>query len=136
MKSPNSEITERCIRAFLNAAIAVLAVVVAVLIIGLCDGCTVTPESVRSNRASLDGNTENSGVIGTNAQGDAILTAHAMDRYNRLMAYYGHYWSVKTNEGVTPTATNTFLIDRQHFFYFSTANRWSKSDTNFVRLPQ
>lgn len=93
----------------------------------LISGCTVRPKVVRNAQASFDGNSQNSGLIGYDAEGNRIITPHGRDRYNALMERYGKAWNVRTGDGLTPTATNTFLLDAQHAFYFETASRWLHS---------
>jgi hypothetical protein len=99
-----------------------------VLGILLVAGCTVRPVAVRSSQASFDGNQQNSGLIGYDAAGNRIVTPHLRERFNGLVATYGNRFSppVTADAGVTATATNTFLIDQQHWSYFLTMNRWRK----------
>jgi hypothetical protein len=96
----------------------------------LTDGCTVRPKVVTNMQPSFDGNFQNSGLIEHDKAGNAVITAHARDRYNALMDRYGKLFSppVNRDDGITPTATNTFLLDGQHEFIFATANRWRKAD--------
>jgi hypothetical protein len=67
-------------------------------------------------------------LIGHDEAGNGIITAHARARYNALMDDYGKLFSppVGRDEGLVATATNTFLMDKQHLFIFATANRWRK----------
>ena len=89
-------------------------------------GCTVRPKIVHNSQASFDGNVQNSSLIGYDAVGNRIITPHGKDRYNELMVRYGKSWNppVQPGDGLTATATNTFLLDAQHAFYFETASRW------------
>lgn len=90
--------------------------------------CTVTPKVVTNGQASFDGNEQNSGIIGLDATDCAIVTQHYRDRYNGLVQQFGLKFSpvLIPDEGFVPTGTNTFLVDRQHRFYFNTMNRWRK----------
>ncbi len=97
--------------------------------------CTVAPKPIVNTQPSFDGNEPNSGLICLDAQGNGVITPHARERYNSLMAAYGGRFSppVKPGEGLAPTATNTFLLDRQHRFYFETAARWQRQDHGGAR---
>jgi hypothetical protein len=88
---------------------------------------------VADNQASYDGAEQNSGLLGftTNGQGQvtgAVITPHARDRYNALVAAYGARYqpAVKPDDGIVPTGTNTFRIDAEHLIKFSAMNRWRK----------
>ena len=93
-------------------------------------GCapTVIPAQVRDHGASYDGNERNSGFLGFAADGTGIITPRARARYNELVARYGGLFrpALSADEGITPTATNTFLIDGEHLVDFATMNRWRK----------
>lgn len=91
-------------------------------------GCTVIPKVVKNSQGSLDGNAQNSGLIGYDAAGNGILTSHARDRYNGLVKAYGARFSppLLEDSGLVATSTNTWLMDGQHRFYFETMNRWHK----------
>lgn len=100
------------------------------LAVVLLAGCvnTITPTHVQSSAYSWDGTNQNSGVLAMSNH-CAIVTSHAVDRYNALMTLYGKAWAppVKPWDGVTATPTNgVYILDAQHTFYFSTANRWKK----------
>ncbi len=100
-----------------------------IMLLLLIFGCTVRPRVVRNSQASFDGNEQNSGLIGEDSDGNAIITAHARDRYNSLMDDYGKAFSppVNRDDGIVATSTNTYLLDREHLFIFATANRWRHS---------
>ncbi len=67
-----------------------------------------------------------SGLLGF-VGGQAVITPHAVDRYNALMVEFGAAWppGVHPGDGVTPFGDN-YRIDSAHLFYFVTANRWHK----------
>jgi hypothetical protein len=99
-------------------------------------GCTVTPKQVHSSRPSLDGNAETSGVYAdpanpdkaaTTPAGDLVVSPHWRDRYNGLVLVYGGQFKppLIVDAGIKP-ATNLWAVDRQHFRYFETMNRWRK----------
>jgi hypothetical protein len=94
----------------------------------LLTGCapTVTPRVVSSSEASWDANQQNSGFLGFDGAGNGILTPHAKARYDALLAAYGALFvpPLAKDRGITPTATNTFLIDAEHLADFATMNRW------------
>lgn len=108
----------------------VLGCTVSLLIAGII-GCTSTirPKAPVATQASWDGGVQNSGFIGFDAAGNGVLTAHTRDRYNALMDRYGNHFlpPVKAGDGITATATNTFLIDAQHLAYFAHAEWLLKS---------
>jgi len=117
------EMFERILKAFW--------IVLAVLAVLLLIGCTSTVRlhSAVASVASFDGDVQNSGLIGFTAEGDGILTRHAVDRYNGLCVVYGNDFNPAVNpgDGVKPKGDNAFTIDRQHLVYFATMNRWFKS---------
>ena len=116
-------------RARVFAAIGVLCILVGLSLMAGCTN-TVAPKQASSGRPSWDGSSQNSGFIGFDQAGNGILTAHARDRYNELMDRYGKKFSppVRQDDGLTATATNTWLIDPQHLSSFMTANRWRKQE--------
>lgn len=100
-------------------------------------GCTVTPVSVHSSQPSFDGNQQNSGLIGFNVDGSAIITVHAHDRYTNLLATFGTRLELPPkfpDEGMQPSyykvdGTNeapVWIMDAQHLNYFKRMNRWRK----------
>src|SRR4051794_36740135 len=93
--------------------------IMAAIVILMLSGCTSTvrPVVVQARQPSWDGHQQNSGVIGIDTADNRILTPHARDRYNELMEAYGKAFrpEVHANDGITPTETNTFLIDPQHW---------------------
>lgn len=104
-------------------------VIVPVLFFGGClAGCTVAPRVVTESVASFDGNQQNSGFIGFTTNGAGIITPHARDRYNALVATYSAKFlpPLTADSGITPTATNTFLIDAEHLSDFGIMNHWRK----------
>lgn len=112
-------------------ALALVVIVVVVLNAWLQLGCasTVTPRVVRDSVASWDGTNQNSGFIGYLPDGSGLLTSQAFHRYQGLVHDFGGRFLppiVYSTDGVTPTGTNTFIIDPQHLEYFATMNRWRK----------
>lgn len=107
-----------------------LAALVCALIVLFAGGCapTVRPLAPQAKTASFDGGQENSGLIAIDSAHNGVLTPHARDRYNGLVSRYGGKFSppVHQDDGITPTATNTFLINAQHLSYFARFNRWAK----------
>ena len=62
-----------------------------ILALALFTGCvsqTVRPVDIKPKAASFDGNKQDSGLIAVTPTG-ALVTAHARDRYNALIAVYG-----------------------------------------------
>ncbi len=117
----------------LAAYAVLLAIVLFYVLIGVAlSGCTntVTPRTVTSSQASFDGNSQNSGLIGFDDQGNGILTIHAYQRYYELASSYGYKFSPKLDvyrdDDLQKTATNTYLIDAAHLEKFATMNRWKK----------
>jgi hypothetical protein len=110
-----------------NIALLVAALVLAILGFGCAS--TVRPEPVTAKAASFDGGSQNSGIIAFDTAKNGILTPHARDRYNDLVAKYGTKFSpeLHNDSGLSQTTTNTYLIDPQHLVYFTQMNRWSKS---------
>ena len=95
----------------------------------LINGCTVIPKSVVDKVPSFDGNEQNSGFIGYAPDGQGILTFHKFEEYNDLIASYGYKFTppIQTSDGITPTSTNTFLIDKEHLSDFAMMLHWKRS---------
>ncbi len=100
-------------------------------------GCTVTPAAVHSSQPSFDGNQQNSGLVAFQADGSAIITVHAHDRYTNLLATLGTRLELPPkfpDEGMQPSyykvdGTNeapVWIMDAQHLNYFKRMNRWRK----------
>lgn len=100
-----------------------------ILASSLITACTVTPEKLTDSQPSFDGNVQNSGLIGFTADGFAILTPHAHDRYNALVKTYGKKFipALRSDVGCVAYTNGTWLIDKEHLVHFETMNRWRKS---------
>ena len=113
-----------------RATLWIAVMIGALLVLNLLAGCapTIRPKVPAAAQASWDGTDQNSGFVGFDQAGAGILTSHARDRYNSLCDRYGGYFHpvVRAGDGISPTPTNTFLIDPQHLVYFATMNRWGK----------
>ena len=118
-------------RPFLFASLALLCALAVCFV-----GCsTVIPKTVKANVASFDGGVQNSGEVclTTNAvtkQIDgAIITPHARDRYNALIALYStnFFPPLTMDAGITPSTNSAFRIDAQHLTEFMRMNRWHKA---------
>jgi len=108
----------------------ILSAAVIAGILCLLSGCsTVTPTVVKSSTASWDGAEQNSGLIAWTADGGAIITAHARDRYNALILVYGKQFAppLATNYGIANTSSNAFLITPEALSDFARMNRWRKT---------
>ena len=110
-----------------------------------CCGCTVIPKPVQADVASYDGAAQNSGLLSltTNSTGEvtgAIITAHARDRYNALVAIYStnFFPRLTPDAGITPLPVPQYAvagkppplpayqIDAEHLVDFMEMNRWHK----------
>ncbi len=89
---------------------------------------TVTPPQVKAATASYDAGEPNSGFLGFTADGGGLITPHARDRYNALIALYGDRFlpALKPDAGVVAQG-DVFKIDAEHLVKFATMNRWHKS---------
>lgn len=106
---------------------AVLAVAAFMTLAG-CAG-TVRPGTAHAKTASWDGNEQNSGFLGFDPlTGNGVMTPHARERYNGLIASYGGRFTPALHQdaGLWPTGTNTFLIDAEHLADFARMNRWRR----------
>jgi hypothetical protein len=114
---------------WLNKTLCAVVAAGALLLTGGCLTSTVVPEPVVSTATSFDGTNQNSGLICFTTNGTAILTPHARDRYNLLIARYGTNFipSLTNDAGIVPTLTNTYEIDAEHLADFCSMNRWKKS---------
>lgn len=112
--------------------------ILAVWCLVLClSGCTATTVEVQPKKASWDAGQQNSGLIDTltNAQGQAtacIVTPHWRERYNGLITLYGSRFvaPLHPDDGLTPTPSNAFIVDAQHYADFCRMNLWSQYSTN------
>ncbi len=88
---------------------------------------TIIPKHVTATTASFDGGEQTSGVIGFNPDGTIAVTSHFRARYNALIALYGAAFAppVTPDAGVQARGV-LWAIDKQHFVYFETMNRWRK----------
>ena len=111
----------------MKKAQSVLLVIFVMTVIG-CN--TVTPSRLKDNEPSFEGNQQNSGFIGFDAEGYGLISEHAKDRYNCLAALYGNYFipTLKPDDGIqwTPATGGqlAFRIDKEHLVKFATMNRW------------
>lgn len=113
-------------------ALCVLFVFVLVLggLVFLVSGCasTVTPETVRSEEASFDGNQQNSGIILSTGSG-FLVTGHFRLRYNALILVYGGDFkpALKPDQDIAPVGDDRWLISKQGMVNFLEMNTWRKS---------
>ncbi len=68
---------------------------------------------MKQSVASWDGREQNSGLIAIDSAFNGVITPHARDRYNALNV------GAPLDQGVSATATNTFLIDAEHLARFA-----------------
>jgi hypothetical protein len=98
------------------------------LSITLLAGCTSTviPKHTKPNQPSFDGNQQNSGLLGFTAEGSAIITSNAVNRYNFLIEKYPDFFTppVKKNEGVKPAAVGLALFDENKIIGLSPENSY------------
>lgn len=119
---------EKLIVTFCAAVIAVCAAIMLVLLVG----CTITPAKTKATQASYDGTNQNSGFLGfTNGYG--VITPHARDRYNALIAVYGSRFTpaLTHDAGLSPyffdpPKGDNYRIDQQHLVYFMDMQRWRR----------
>jgi hypothetical protein len=107
----------------------VLLVILGAVLMQLFAGCatTVVPVAVESHQASYDQGAQNSGVISLLPTG-ALLTEHAVDRYNALVAIYGReFLPVITRDyGITRNSDATFEITNEALQKFILMNTWHR----------
>ena len=94
----------------------------------LCGCNTVAPVVAKSSQASFDAGVQDSGLIAFTADGRAIITPHARDRYEALTKIYGQKFTPALTccVGIEATSTNTFLIDAEHLADFAAMVRWNR----------
>lgn len=94
----------------------------AVAAIGLAGCLTVVPDKVQPKQASIDGNVANSGLIGTNALGEFVITQGAYERFEWLRQHYGSRLRPPLVAGVgvapNPEQTNTWVMDGERLVDF------------------
>lgn len=97
----------------------------------MLSGCTstVVPPAIVDVQPSWDGNQQNSGLLGFDADGFGLITEHARDRYNALSEIYGGHYSPPnlSGAGLSDSGTNGVIrIDKEHLVRFATMQRWKK----------
>lgn len=119
-------------RRFIFLALAIMAMLALGMIVS---GCTTTlkPVKTEARSASFDSGGQNSGFLGfTNIPGAGsvgIITPHARDRYNALIALYGKKFipPLVQDAGLAPVAASpNWTITSQALVNFATMNRWRK----------
>lgn len=107
-----------------------LWVILAIWIVVAGSGCTntVAPHLAASAQASFDQGGQNSGILSVNPDHSLVVTPRLRDRYNALALVYAQSFQppLALDQGLTPTATNTFVMSPQAFEHFATMNRWRK----------
>ena len=89
-----------------------------------CVSNTIRPIAAPSHQASYDGSRQDSGIIGF-VPGGALVTSHFRDRYNSMIAKYGHEPRftppLVADRGVTPAtpAQQAAHTDRGPLFVFT-----------------
>lgn len=113
--------------------LAVMCLMSLMLTVFLCSCSTVTPPAqVTTDTASFDGNDQNSGLVSMLNDGSAIITEHARERYNALVAVYASKFTpkLKQDDGVQPAGVvqgkGLYQIDAQHLVMFVQMNQWRK----------
>lgn len=108
-------------------------VIVMLLAVLLCAGCfsTIVPPPVKPIAASYDNGERNSGFYGfvtNNGVAYGIISPHARDRYNALIATYGKKFSprIKEDYGIIDNNTN-YLITLEGLSDFAIMNQWRKN---------
>ena len=112
-----------------------------ILALALFTGCvsqTVRPVDIKPKAASFDGNKQDSGLIAVTPTG-ALVTAHARDRYNALIAVYGQDKEflppLVPDQGVSSAPQDTvaatgrgplFVLDHAAVVNFAKMNRWHR----------
>jgi hypothetical protein len=93
-------------------------------------GCTstVAPKAAVSSQASFDVGGQNSGILAEADDRSLVVTPLLRDRYNALVARYGPQFEppLQQDQGIAPTATNTFIMSPEAFEHFAAMNRWRK----------
>jgi hypothetical protein len=103
-----------------------------------CISQTIRPTDIAPTSASFDGNVKDSGIIAVTPTG-TLVTSHARDRYNGLIAVYGSdkefVPALVPDQGVKPApleavvAANRgplFVLDQQAVVNFAKMNRWRR----------
>lgn len=108
--------------------LSILCTLVALTFLGAACTSTIVPAPVVAQQASYDGGAANSGVLQLDTTG-AIITAHARDRYNALIALYGREFApaLVADAGITPLPDGTFRITAQALTNFALMNAWRKT---------
>jgi hypothetical protein len=100
-----------------------------ILAIALAGCNTVTPDAIRAQQASWDGNAQNSGVVALLPDHSATVTAHWRDRYNAMVRTYGTSFlpALTVDQGITLNVDGTFHATAQALMDFGKLNRLRKA---------
>lgn len=92
-----------------------------------------TPDIVKPDEISFDGNEQNSGVLYQITQGGFIITEGAKDRYNALIKLYGAKCTppVCENFGLTPV----YIATDEAIETFAKLNLWHKNQDILKDMP-
>ena len=111
-------------KVYLNLAVVLLAAAL------LTSGCTktISPNKVSVHQPAFSGNSANGGLIGFSDNGEAIITARALVKYNILIDIYGDELMppISNNFGITSFTNNTYLITSEGLSNFMLMNQWYK----------
>jgi hypothetical protein len=106
-----------------------LALSVAVLLVG--GGCTstVTPNNVTTHETGFSGNEANGGFVGFAPDGQGIITERAKTKYNALIEIYGKEFlpPISKDFGLTTYTNGTSLITGEALSNFMLMNQWYKN---------
>lgn len=106
-----------------------IKIVYALLIGSILTGCNnitnPTPDIVKPQEISFDGNTQNSGILYQITSGGFIITESARARYNALIKKYGDKCTPALTEdfGITPV----YIITDEGFENFAKLVLWQKN---------
>jgi hypothetical protein len=99
---------ERSMEEVALAAIA-FALLLALLFVFGCTS-TVVPGEVKATVASWDGTQQNSGLLGFDQDGNAIITYHAYNRWEALVNDYGPYFKPPCDEHTGVDVVTNFPV--------------------------
>jgi len=73
------------------------------ILLALIAGCTMRPKAARLHQPSFSETGQDSGFVGFDFTGNAVITARARARYNALIGFYGAKFPVpiESDYGVT-----------------------------------
>lgn len=109
------------------------ALLISIILVGCTSVTNPTPDIVKPQEISFDGNAQNSGILYQITEGGFIITESARARYNALIKKYGTNCTPILTEdfGITPV----YIITDEGFENFAKMVLWQKNPDVLDDIP-